>query len=225
MIRVTDGSTYAEWSPVELIDHMGGDDRTADAARVSMLRKASEFSEEKNNNLIRYLAHHEHWTPFAHSQVTMLFRAPFAISEQFKKHQVGMVWNEVSRRYVDTQPWVYVPEAWRSRPDNVKQGSDPTSDLEIPDQWWLDSIKGPLTDYQRMLSLGIAPEQARFILPTSTMTEWYWTGSLYAWFNMYQLRVDSHAQQECRPYALAVREICQRLFPVSWEQLTSSRKT
>ncbi len=223
MIRVTDGMTYEQWEPVKLVDSMGSDDRTVDAARVSMSNKADEFSKEANDGLIRYLARHDHWTPFAHNQVTLLFKAPFAISEQFKKHQVGMVWNEVSRRYVDEAPWVMVPEAWRSRPDNVKQGSDPDSSLDLPDQWWLDTISGPLRDYKRMLAIGIAPEQARFILPTGAMTQWYWTGSLYAWHNMYHLRADPHAQQECRPYALAVRDICKRLFPVSWEQLSSSK--
>ena len=102
----------------------------------------------------------------------------------------------------------------------MKQGSDPDNLVDLPFQWWADSVSGPLQDYKRMLQLGIAPEQARFVLPTSTMTEWVWTGSLYAWFNVYRLRSDAHAQNECRGYALDIKQHVEPLFPISWARLS-----
>ena len=222
MISVFNGTTLEKWDRVDYMDHMGTDDRVVDAARVSMAKAASNYTSEKNASLIAYLAREEHWTPFAHPHITFRFRAPFAISEQLKKHQVGMVWNEVSRRYVDDPPWVFVPDGWRTRPANVKQGSDPDKLVDLPFEWWSDAVNGPLRDYKRMLHLGIAPEQARFILPTSVMTEWVWTGSLYSWFNVYRLRSDVHAQHECRGHALDIKHHCQQLFPVSWEMLTNA---
>ncbi len=233
---------------VEYIDHMGDDLAVVNSARVSfnnqskwdhkdeMYTKIVEagFSPEeakvgsqqlndKDVKLIRYLATHDHWTPFAHPQITFRIKAPIPIRTQFFKHKLGFVENECSRRYVDDPPDFYIP-FWRSRPaDEIKQGSGDFIEGEALDdchKFYADIVSlsgrmyGILTqDY------GIAPEQARFILPQGMMTEWYWTGSLAAYARFYRLRVDPHAQWEIRVYAKTIGEFLDTLFPESWAAL------
>ena len=227
---------------VELVDHMGSDLTVANAARVSFASE-SKFDidhggmpalNEKDAKLIRYLAKHNHWTPFAHPQITLRIKAPVSIRTQFFKHKQGFVENEVSRRYVDNPPEFYHPK-WRHRPGgNAKQGSD----------GWLECVDGggetsggfathPLYEsykhlmnqaervYTELLASNVAPEQARFCLPQGMYTEWYWTGSLAAYARFYKQRIDDHAQWEIQQYAEAVSEIIQPLFPISWNELTN----
>jgi thymidylate synthase (FAD) len=206
---------------VQYVDHMGDDDAVCDAARVSMAKNADMFTVNQNHKLIGYLAKHNHWSPFSHCQVKFRFKAPIFVARQLQKHQVGFAWNEVSRRYVDEQPEFWIPEYLRTKADNVKQGSSsekhPCSDLYIVD---LDTLVGQATIvYEEMIKNGICAEQARSILPQSMMTEWIWTGSLYAWSRMHALRIDSHAQREVQFYARRIDEELHRLFPISWDAL------
>ena len=203
---------------VEYMDHMGSDLTVVNAARVSFDKEHEEFDHRTDRGLIKYLATHNHWSPFAHCSVTFRVKAPIFVARQLVKHMVGFSWNEVSRRYVDNEPEFYFPEAWRARAANVKQGS---SDTEIA--FLTDPAKvltaSALSTYNEMLKHGVCPEQARMVLPQNTQTEWIWTGTLYAWARMCQLRLDSHTQKETQVVAEKVAKHIAELFPVSWEFL------
>lgn len=203
---------------VDYIDHMGSDDRVVDAARVSMHKEASQFSPEKNHKLIAYLAKHGHWTPFAHCQITMRVKAPIFVARQLVKHQIGLTWNEVSRRYVDDTPEFWWPEEWRLRAENVKQGS---SEETIPvDKMTTQVLQNQILGvYESLLGKGVAPEMARIVLPLNVYTEWYWTGSLMAFARVCKQRLDPHAQKETRDIAQMISDICADKFPVSWAVL------
>ena len=206
---------------VQYVDHMGDDDAVCDAARVSMAKEADMFTVNQNYRLIGYLAKHNHWSPFSHCQVKFRFKAPIFVARQLQKHQVGFAWNEVSRRYVNDTPEFWLPDNLRIKAENIKQGS--SSDIHTASPLFLMDmdtvISNASTLYQTMIDVGVCPEQARAILPQSMMTEWIWTGSLYAWSRMYSLRIDSHAQREVQFYASRIDEELMRLFPVSWEAL------
>ena len=222
MIRTTNGYDISTCKPVELVDSMGNDNAVCDAARVSFAKDASHFTYEQNNKLLNYLAKHDHWSPFAHCSIKFRFRAPMFIARQFQKHVVGFAWNEVSRRYVSDDPEFFVPESWRMRPDNMKQGSVAEGEVPVTHDV-LDAYMGQMRehtkDYKSMVHQGICPEQIRMCMPQSMMTEWIWTGSLIAWARFQKLRADSHAQAECWPYASAVRQEMECLFPASSEAL------
>ena len=211
---------------VELIDHMGSDASVVNAARVSFGKRIKEMS-EGDTKLIRYLAKHNHWSPFGHASVQFRIKAPIFVARQLVKHQVGLTWNEISRRYVEYEPEFYEVDTWRGRPINKKQGS---SEEEIE---WVD--RGTRTDalqsqvenialknYNRMLEAGVAPEQARMILPQSMMTEWYWSGTLYAFARICNLRCAEDAQYETRIVANLINDECEKLFPISWTELRNT---
>lgn len=210
---------------VTYISHMGSDDTVVDAARVSFARKAAEFTPEQNEKLIRYLARHGHWTPFGHPQITLHIEAPIFVARQLVKHQVGLVWNEVSRRYIDNKPEFFTPRSWRPRAANNKQGSvrdDQITQMRIAYSIYQDTIRAVVDAYDDLLALGVAPEQARMILPLSSMTEWYWTGSLAAWERVYRLRSGEDAQVETSEIAENIGGILRNLYPVSWKELTNA---
>ena len=213
---------------VELIDHMGTDASVVNAARVSFGKRIKEMS-EGDTKLIRYLAKHNHWSPFGHASLQFRIKAPIFVARQLVKHQVGLTWNEISRRYVDYEPEFYEVDKWRGKPINKKQGS---SEEEIE---WVDGNEEVSTtslqteiealaeyNYNWMLRAGIAPEQARMILPQSMMTEWYWSGTLYAFARVCNLRCAEDAQYETRIVANLIDKECEQLFPISWTEL---RKT
>jgi thymidylate synthase (FAD) len=218
---------------VQYVMHMGDDLTVVNAARVSF-NKESEWEEQdgltflplRDAKLIQYLAKHRHWTPFAHPQITLRIKAPISIRTQLFKHKVGFVENEVSRRYVDDLPEVYDPR-WRNAPtDGAKQGSSDflSGDDEkrtLSDEGYAAATRQALATYESLINIGIAPEQARFVLPQGTYTEWWWTGSLAAYARVHGLRSDPHAQWEVREYASAIDKIVSPLFPVSWDALTS----
>ena len=179
---------------------------------------------ESDSKLIHYLAKHGHWTPFAHTSIKFRIKAPIFVARQLVKHQVGLVWNEVSRRYVDSDPEFYAPKAWRKRAENVKQGSmdEPVSEGLLGGylrKAYVDYIQKSEAAYLTLLKTGVAPEQARMVLPLSTMTEWIWTGSLAAFARVVKQRLEGHAQRECAEVAIPISDHCATLFPVSWEAL------
>lgn len=186
---------------------------------------------EEDKKLIKYLADHDHWTPFGHCTSTFRVKAPIFVARQLGKHQVGFVWNEVSRRYVDSEPEFYWPDKWRKRAKNKKQGSnDESAYLNWPDSFSVPDIyiKGKRWDicalevYNDMLSSGVCPEQARMILPQNMYTEWYWTGSLAGWHRVCKLRLDEHTQKETQEVAQMISDQCAKLWPVSWEALNEN---
>ena len=215
---------------VEYVDHMGTDLTIANAARVSFNKESVAQSDgslsNKDFTLIKFLADHNHWTPFAHPQITLRIKAPIAIRTQLFKHKIGMCENEISRRYVSYEPDMYYP-FFRSKPENgIKQGSgqfitDPTVKLTV-DKLYRDAAEKCLETYDKLLESGIAPEQARFVLPQGTYTEWWWTGSLSAYARIYKQRIDPHAQWEVREVARGIGEIISPLFPDAWSVLTNN---
>ena len=222
---------------VQYVDHMGDDLTIANAARVSF-NKMSDWEGEqhwtgtvsgkklsdRDQKLIKYLATHKHWTPFAHPQITLRIKAPIFVRTQLFKHKVGMTENEVSRRYVSDPPSVYFPR-WRGKPTNgAKQGSEDCmpldDDYNTVNRHYEITVREALLTYDELLKRGVAPEQARAVLPQGTYTEWWWTGSLSAFARVFTQRSDPHAQWECQQYAHAMSAIIAPLFPHSWAALT-----
>jgi thymidylate synthase (FAD) len=209
---------------VELIDSMGTDLTIVNAARVSFDQKSKELS-MGDEKLIQFLAKNNHWTPFGHCTLQFRIKAPIFVARQLVKHQVGLTWNEVSRRYVDEEPEFFMPETWRASADNVKQGSSDSKIIEylnkkghIDNQVEIIYTKS-LELYAQMLEAGVCAEQARMVLPLSSFTEWYWTGSLYAFARVCNLRCAKDTQKETRYIANRIAEETQRMFPVSWKHL------
>jgi thymidylate synthase (FAD) len=227
---------------VELIDYMGSDLAVVNAARVSFAKESNwiysigetDFSEfgdvktlsEKDQKLINYLTTHGHWSPFAHAFLSFRIKAPIFVARQLVKHQVGLSWNEVSRRYVDDEPEFFLPEAWRGKPVNAKQGSTGILDDAQPEMvisqtvGW--SMTAALNTYKDLLAGGVAPEQARMVLPLNTMTEWLWSGSLMAFARVCNQRLDPHAQQECQEVAKMIYNLVPKEFEHSWSALVKT---
>lgn len=236
----------------EYIDHLGDDLRVVNAARVSfskesfweeVKRKADSFPlglglSEKDQKLLKYLANHDHWSPFSHVMVTMRETVPIFVARQRFKHMVGFTYNEVSRRYVDDKPVFFVPEYWRKAAENKKQGS---SDETIAYMNWdhgTSSGFGKITHYYEqvleactnlyndLIEVGVAPEQARMVLPQSMYTSYYVTGSLPAWSRAYKLRSDEHAQREIQDLAVEWNKVISNIAELkhSWSALIGEEK-
>ena len=199
---------------VQLIDKMGSDLSVVNAARVSFAKR-KEVIDEKDEKLIKYLAEHNHLSPFGHTSLQFLIKAPVFVARQLVKHQVGLVWNEVSRRYVDDKPEFYIPFMWRKRAENKKQGS---SDEEI-EYDITDFVSKSKELYNDMLESDIAPEMARMILPQNMMTEWYWSGSLMAFARVVNLRIKEDTQEETRVIATHIDKHLKDHFPISAKHL------
>ena len=199
---------------VNLIDFMGTDLSVVNAARVSFAKESKEFS-DKDEKLINYLAKHNHWSPFGHASLQFRIKAPIFVARQLVKHQVGLVWNEVSRRYVDDEPEFFIPEQWRSRPENSKQGSGE----EIIIYNIESTMQFVKQTYQNLLKANVAPEMARMVLPQNMYTEWYWSGSLMAFARVCNLRCKDDTQFETQHIADCIDWHLHQKFPVSWGAL------
>ena len=226
-----------------LMDHMGSDLTVVNAARVSFGKESHAVAwadydyenkarcgdliailDPKDQKLIRYLAKHNHISPFGHCFASFHVKAPVFVARQLVKHSF-LRWNEVSRRYVDDEPEFYEPDVWRGRSADKKQGSEGVVVVEGMDVGRLygnpDYVSSEvcLRAYKFLLEQGVAPEQARMVLPQSTMTEWWWSGSLDAFARMCNLRLPSDTQYETRVVAEQVSKVLGDLFPVSWASL------
>jgi thymidylate synthase (FAD) len=214
---------------VTYIDHMGTDLSVVNAARVSFgknsewdyidWRDTDDYARKKilsegDTKLIKYLAKHKHTSPFGHAFASFHVKAPIFVARQLVKHKF-LRWNEISRRYVDSEPEFYNPEVWRGKAADKKQGSDGVVDVVD----WSDNNWACLIAYNDLLAHGVAPEQARMVLPQSTMTEWYWSGSLDAFADMCKLRTTDDTQYETRVAAVLLSNKMLELFPVSWYEL------
>mgnify|MGYP003624187995 CR=1 FL=1 len=209
------------------IDHMGSDLSVVNAARVSFGKKREALGTVTTNGviktvlhdtdtrLIRYLAKHRHMSPFGHAFASFHIKAPVFVARQLVKHKF-LRWNEISRRYVSDKPEFYSPKVWRGKSADKKQGSDGVVDVGD----WGDTNWACLMAYNDLLEKGVAPEQARMVLPQSTMTEWYWSGSLDAFSDMCNLRCKSDTQAETREVANQIDRKMMQLFPISWSALT-----
>jgi thymidylate synthase (FAD) len=222
---------------IDYLMHCGSDDTIANTARVSMEEEGNwnelpeNYTPAQRDRLIKYLATHKHTSPFRHNNISVRCSVPIFIARQLGKHQVGLSWNEVSRRYVDTDITFYTPEEWRSRPDgSIKQGSGVAA-VEHCDNGFFGEVGEPISFvyqelldhaeivYKDMLKAGVAPEMARMVLPQSMMTEFVWSGSLMAFAHVYKLRIDGHAQVEAQEFARQLDTIIRPLFPIAWEAL------
>ena len=233
---------------VTLIDKLGTDLTVVNAARVSFDKESSwevtSYDEKVDlesrsiayipitklkkgdEKLINFLAEHNHWSPFAHAQVQLRIKAPIFVARQLGKHQVGLVWNEISRRYVDSEPEFYFPEKWRKKNPDKKQGSmeDEFVDFDFAENVTIKNASAICLElYKAMLSQGVCAEQARMILPQNMYTEWYWTGSLYAFARVCGLRLKKDTQAETRVIAQQIDELIAKEFPVSWKALTKNK--
>ena len=199
---------------VKVIDVMGTDLSVVNAARVSFAKESKEFS-DKDEKLIKYLAKHNHWSPFGHASLQFRIKAPIFVARQLVKHQVGLVWNEVSRRYVDDEPEFYIPKEWRLKADDKKQGSsEETIEYNID-----GSIQFVKQTYDNLLKAGVAPEMARMVLPQNLYTEWYWSGTLMAFARVCNLRCAKDTQWETQQIANQIHYEARQLFPISWKYL------
>ena len=221
---------------------MGSDLTVVNAARVSF-DKESEWDRGftggqvegllnyGDERLIAYLAKHNHWSPFGHASMQFRIKAPVFVARQLVKHQIGLTWNEVSRRYVSDEPSIYYPDIWRAAAKDKKQGSDTEKSIEwIKDTYpddedvrvatvYRNAVEQALHAYDEMIDGGVAPEQARMVLPQSMFTEWYWSGTLYAFARICNLRCKPDSQYETQLVAKEISKIAKDLFPVSWEHL------
>ena len=250
---------------VQYIDHMGDDLSVVNSARVSFGKKSdymprvhmgeAKVLQHKDEKLIKYLAKHNHKSPFNHAFATFHVKAPIFVARQLQKHEY-MPWNEISRRYVDSEPEFYEPEHWRRRSADKKQGSEGVIELDktyayksqngkyehikdvferepekygeykdsiVPDHSLLDEVheceEYVIDAYKRLIGAGVAPEMARMVLPQSMYTEWYWSGTLYAFAKMCSLRCKLDTQFETQLIALEIENVMLNIFPVSWKAL------
>ena len=214
---------------VDFIDQMGSDLSVVNAARVSFAKESvlewvekenlstmyEQTLSDKDKKLVGYLAKHDHWSPFAHASLQFRIKAPIFVARQLVKHQVGLVWNEVSRRYVDDEPEFYTPTEWRLKAEDKKQGStDETIEYNIQ-----GAIEFVTQTYNNLLNANIAPEMARMILPQNLYTEWYWSGTLMAFARVCNLRCKPDTQLETQQIAQQIDLIAKKKFPVSWGAL------
>ena len=244
---------------VKLVDSMGTDLSVVNAARVSFDKITDwdyTFSnedpslcgittmklKEADKRIIKFLARENHWTPFGHVSLSFHIKAPIFVARQLGKHQVGLVWNEISRRYVDSPPEFYYPDSWRKRNEDKKQGSHEDQFVEEINYThpYIGDLRGnklTITEsvthrtktivaqaynlYIEMLEAGVCPEQARMVLPQNMYTEWYWTGSLIAFARVCKLRLKKDTQKETRDVAEKINEIASKICPVSWESLVT----
>ena len=215
---------------VTYIDHMGSDISVVNAARVSFGKRSGynysgvdtngipeKSLDPKDAKLINYLAKYKHKSPFNHSFATFHVKAPIFVALQLQKHEY-MPWNEISRRYVDDDPEFYQPDVWRGRSEDKKQGSYGVIN-DIRPSVARNMVEDCRQNYNYLLAKGVSPEQARMVLPQSMMTEWYWSGTLYAFAKMCQLRCAKDTQQESREVAMQVSEYMEKLYPTSWDAL------
>jgi thymidylate synthase (FAD) len=217
---------------VTLLDSCGSDLSVVNAARVSFAKQSSwtnvgEYEHdggdlelaEKDAKLINYLAKHKHKSPFNHCFMSFRVKAPIFVARQLVKHEY-LPWNEVSRRYVTDEPEFYIPDGWRMSADNVKQGSggllvDQGTQKEIA----LMTTQYSLDAYNTLMRNNVCAEQARMVLPQNTMTEWIWSGTLFAFAKMCKLRLDPHTQKETQEIAQLISNEASKLYPTSWKAL------
>lgn len=231
------------------VDHMGSDLSVVNAARVSFDKESSydvigykEYFDDDGKvierhaikslkpddvKLLSYLAKHNHWSPFSHAFASFRIKAPIFVARQLVKHQVGLAWNEVSRRYVDSAPELWFPDVLRKRSENAKQGSlkEGINGSEFFIGETILSSYHSAELYNDLLTQGVCPEQARMVLPQNTMTEWIWSGSLYAFARVCNLRLDSHAQKETQDVAKEIDKHMKVWYPDSWKVLVPQSVT
>lgn len=213
-------SKTSDWE-YEEIESVDPDERSISYCKQPVgLKHADE-------RLIKFLAEHNHWTPFGHASLSFHIKAPIFVARQLVKHTVGLVWNEVSRRYVDSEPEFYFPEKWRKKNPDKKQGSYENEFVDLSfaeDLQVKNTIENTKELYNSLLKMGVCAEQARMVLPQNMLTEWYWSGSLYAFARVCNLRCKPDTQKETRDVADQISKFASIHFPVSWKYIGTQLK-
>jgi thymidylate synthase (FAD) len=217
---------------VILVDYMGSDLSVVNAARVSFSKESSwadattRTLSVRDQKLVEYLATHNHWSPFGHAFASFRIKAPISCARQLAKSTIGLCWNEVSRRYVSYEPEVFRVDAWRGAPINAKQGSDgaPRISQDAVAAVYTEINNQAVAAYNKLIEGGVAPEQARLLLPQSMMTEWIWSGSLAAFARVCKLRMAPDTQQETREVANGIAYEMEKIFPFSFNALLNHWK-
>lgn len=218
----------------KLIDHMGSDLSVVNAARVSFNKKSKAHGytkidegpsipilRDKDKKLIAYLASHKHLSPFGHCFATFYVKAPIFVARQLVKHEYLRL-NEISRRYVKSEPELFFPDWWRESVDDKKQGSGGRLDDDRANEAIVTSMQqtqDAVYKYNKLLKLGVCEEQARMILPQNMITEFYWSGSLDAFAKMCKLRRSDDAQAETKRIAIDIHCHMTNIYPHSWQAL------
>ena len=207
---------------VNLINFLARGYRTAEWDALVDEAMAAEHADGVEKILRQYKASAVHFAPFCHCSVTLRLTIPVFTARQLVKHQIGMTWSEVSRRYVSDEPSFWFPEVWHTRPEDVKQGSgEAAMNQQLVQFCASESVENSLESYKALLSAGVAPEEARIVLPLNHMTTVVWTGTLLAWTRVGNQRLDPHAQLATQEAAKGIQDIVKPLFPVSWEALVA----
>ena len=210
---------------VNLINFLARGYRTAEwdeLIRETVAASDEGDYDQVSDNLRKYKASAVHFAPFCHCSVTLRLTIPVFTARQLVKHQIGMTWSEVSRRYVSDEPSFWFPEVWHTRPDDVKQGAGGfASNMPALDVKAKTATQVSLDSYKELLELGVAPEEARIVLPLNHMTTVVWTGTLLAWTRVCNQRLDPHAQLATQEAAKGIQDIVKPLFPVSWDALVA----
>lgn len=210
---------------VNLINFLARGCRTAEwdeLIRETVAASDEGDYDQVSDNLRKYKASAVHFAPFCHCSVTLRLTIPVFTARQLVKHQIGMTWSEVSRRYVSDEPSFWFPETWHTRPEDVKQGSgEAAHNQQGLSQLGELAVTQSLHAYKELLSAGVAPEEARIVLPLNHMTTVVWTGTLLAWTRVCNQRLDPHAQGATQEAAKGIQDIVKTLFPVSWDALVA----
>jgi len=222
-IEIAPKITIGNAGYVELLEVFGSDLTVVNAARVSFNKESNEFT-TKDAGLVKYLAKHDHISPFFHPQIRFRIKMPIFVAREWFRHTIGFARNEVSRRYVDSEPEVWIPTEFRERDQNLKQGSksDAIENNELIVEVYEKAMKSALYVYNTLLEAKVAPELARAVLPQSMYTEFVETGSLAAYARLCGLRLDPHAQKEIRDFAQALSDLLKPKFPNSWAALSAA---
>lgn len=211
---------------IELVDNMGTDLSVVNAARVSYGQVSTSMS-DRDLGLVKFLAEHNHVTPFRHTAITLRCKAPIFIARQLGKHQVGFSWNEISRRYKDDKAipiQCFVPSIVMGRPESLMKDRPEPLDKHKQSAMKATILSANVSAYNSYLTLienGVAPEQARMVLPQGMITEWIWTGSLFGFAALYKQRSADGAQYEVRVFAEELHKIMSKLYPICWGALTN----
>lgn len=210
-------------SEIEVVEVLGNDTTVVNAARVSFNKRVDVFDTTKDSKLLAYLLKHNHWTPFSHPQLQLRLKMPIFVARQWFKHCIGFTRNEVSRRYVNSEPEFYIPKEFRLQSENNKQGSteEILDSSDFYKTYMEDICKQAKHLYHIALDEGMCKEQARMILPQNMYTEFWETASLAAYLRLINLRTDSHAQKETQLYASAIQEIVSQTFPATYAEFKS----
>jgi thymidylate synthase (FAD) len=216
---------------VRLVDVLGDDLSVVNAARVSYDKESTDFT-DKDAKLINFLLREKHTSPFRHAALTFEVYAPLFVARQWWKYAVASShvddqngWNESSRRYITEEEKFYVPlpNEWRSKPANSKQGSGEPVDEKIGEKHFsrlCEAVVLGVDNYHQALEDGIAPEIARLFLPAYGMyVRWRWTVSLQGVLTFLDQRLEHDAQYEIQKYAEAVLSLTKDAFPKTIDAL------